>query len=45
VQSSLDGLSRVADQCSPEQFADAYLNFVLQVQAHLGETGDAPIAG
>ncbi len=45
VQSSLDSLSLVAGQCSPEQFADAYLQFVLQVQTHLGETGDAPIAG
>jgi hypothetical protein len=45
VQSSLDSLSQVAGQCSPEQFADAYLHFVLQVQAHLGETGDAPVAG
>ena len=45
VQSSLDSLSLVAAQCSPEQFADAYLRFVLQVQSHLGETGEAPIAG
>ncbi len=45
VQSSLDSLSQVASQRSPEQFADAYLHFVLQVQAHLGQTGDAPVAG
>jgi hypothetical protein len=45
VQSSLDQLSLVAEQCSPQQFADAYLRFVLQVQSHLGETGEAPIAG
>src|ERR1700728_635946 len=38
VQSSLDSLSLVAGQCNSEQFADAYLRFVLQVQAHLGET-------
>ena len=45
VQSSLDSLSLVAEPMQPEQFADAYLHFVLQVQAHLGETGEAPIAG
>ena len=45
VQSSLDGLSLVAEQCTPEQFAAAYLSFVIQVQCHLGETGEAPIAG
>jgi hypothetical protein len=45
VQSSLDILSQTAEQCSPQQFADAYLRFVIQVQAHLGETGEAPIAG
>ena len=45
VQSSLDRLSQTAEQCNPQQFADAYLRFVLQVQAHLGETGEAPIAG
>ena len=45
VQASLDSLALRAGQCSPQQFADAYLQFVLQVQAHLGETGEAPIAG
>jgi hypothetical protein len=45
VQSSLNGLSLAAGECNPEQFAEAYLRFVLQVQAHLGETGEAPIAG
>jgi hypothetical protein len=45
VQSSLDSLSQAAGQYSPEQFANAYLQFVLQVQTHLGETGDAPVAG
>jgi hypothetical protein len=45
VQSSLDSLAQGAEQCSPQQFADAYLTFVLQVQSHLGETGEAPIAG
>jgi hypothetical protein len=45
VQSALDTLSQAAAQCTPEQFADAYLGFVLQVQTHLGETGEAPVAG
>ena len=45
VQSSLDHLELLAEQCNPQQFADAYLRFVLQVQSHLGETGDAPVAG
>ncbi len=45
VQASLDNLSQVADHSTPQQFADAYLRFVLSVQAHLGETGEAPIAG
>jgi hypothetical protein len=42
VQASLDSLSQRAQGCSPEQFGDAYLRFVLEVQAHLGETGEAP---
>src|ERR1035441_6307317 len=45
VQSSLDQLGLLAEQCNPQQFADAYLRFVLQVQSHIGETGEAPIAG
>jgi hypothetical protein len=45
VQSSLDQLGLVAEQCNPQQFADAYLRFVLQVQSHIGETGEAPITG
>jgi hypothetical protein len=45
VQASLDSLERVAGQCTPQQFAEAYLRFVLQVQTHLGETGDPPVAG
>jgi hypothetical protein len=45
VQASLDSLSERAAQYSPQQFADAYLTFVLEVQTHLGETGEAPIAG
>jgi hypothetical protein len=45
VQSSFDNLALKAEQQSPQQFADAYLRFVIQVQAHLGETGEAPVAG
>ena len=45
VQSSFDSLTAVAAQSTPQQFADAYLRFVLQVQAHLGETGEAPAVG
>ncbi len=45
VQSSFDSLSAVASQSTPQQFAEAYLRFVLQVQTHLGETGDAPAVG
>ena len=45
VQSSLDSLSEKAAQCSPTEFAAEYLRFVLQVQSHLGEIGEAPLAG
>jgi hypothetical protein len=45
VQSSFDSLSAVAAQSTPQQFADDYLRFVLQVQAHLGEAGEAPVVG
>ncbi|MEO6912165.1 MAG: hypothetical protein ABI158_14715 [Edaphobacter sp.] len=43
VQASLDTLSSRAQDYTPAQFADAYLRFVIQVQAHLGETGEAPV--
>jgi len=43
VQVSLDALSLRAQDYTPAQFAEAYLHFVIQVQAHLGETGDAPV--
>jgi hypothetical protein len=45
VQSSLDSLALRAGQYDPQQFAEAYAEFVLQVQAHIGETGEAPIPG
>jgi hypothetical protein len=43
VQASFDSLSGKVDGCTPEQFGEAYLQFVLQVQAHLGETGEPPV--
>jgi hypothetical protein len=43
VQSSLDQLAAQANTSTPQQFAEAYLRFVLQVQAHLGNTGEAPV--
>jgi hypothetical protein len=43
VQASLDGLVQRSRECTPEEFKSAYLNFVIQVQAHLGATGQAPI--
>ncbi|MGD0445823.1 MAG: hypothetical protein ABSA39_17960 [Edaphobacter sp.] len=42
VQASLDQLSQHADG-TPEQFAAAYLQFMIQVQSHLGNTGAAPL--
>jgi hypothetical protein len=45
VQASFDNLSAIAANATPKQFADAYLKFVLQVQAHLGNTGEAPEVG
>jgi hypothetical protein len=43
VQASFDSLARGAPKFTPEEFRSAYLNFVIQVQGHLGETGEAPI--
>jgi len=45
VQTSLDTFVQRSAGLSPERFAQAYLQFVLQVQSHLGATGEAPIAG
>ena len=42
VQASLDQLSQHVDD-TPEQFAAAYLQFMIQVQSHLGNTGAAPL--
>jgi hypothetical protein len=43
VQAALDELGERAHTYNPEQFAEAYLRFVIQVQSHLGETGEAPV--
>jgi hypothetical protein len=43
VQASFDRLSEQVESCTPAQFAAAYREFVLQVQANLGETGEAPV--
>ncbi len=45
VQASLDTFVQQSAGLSPDRFAQAYLQFVLQVQTHLGETGEAPVAG
>ena len=42
VQQSFDTLSSTAAAMTPDQFRDAYLQFFLSVQAHLGDTGEAP---
>jgi hypothetical protein len=43
VQGAFDELSGWASSASPEEFANAYLGFVVEVQGHLGETGEAPV--
>jgi hypothetical protein len=42
VKASLDALELQAANCTPDEFAAAYLKFVLEVQSHLGEAGEAP---
>jgi hypothetical protein len=42
VQQAAKDLSAKAATLTPEQFQQAYLQFVLTVQAHLGATGEAP---
>ena len=44
VQSAYDALAARAQTLTPAEFATAYANFVLTVQTHLGETGEAPVA-
>lgn len=43
VQASFDALEQKAATYTPAEFASAYLDFVIQVQANLGETGEAPV--
>ncbi len=43
VQSALESFAKKCEGVSPQQFRDEYLRFVIEVQAHLGETGEAPI--
>ena len=43
VQGAFDELSGWAASATPDEFANAYLSFVLQVQGCLGETGEAPV--
>jgi hypothetical protein len=43
VQASFDTLVQRCEKCTPEEFSLAYRDFVIQVQAHLGNTGQAPI--
>ncbi len=42
VQDALTTFSKDAATHTPEQFREAYLQFVIAVQAHLGSTGEAP---
>jgi hypothetical protein len=42
VQQAVNDLSSKAESLTPEQFQQAYLQFVLTVQSHLGSTGEAP---
>jgi len=39
VQDAFDEISSLAEHLTPEQFQETYLQFVLKVQAHLGQTG------
>ncbi len=42
VEDALESLGSHAASLSPEQFREAYLQFVMAVQSHLGSTGEAP---
>ena len=42
VQNALDTLASNVEAHTPEQFREAYLQFVIAVQANLGSTGEAP---
>jgi hypothetical protein len=43
VQQALDDFRAKGATCTPEQFQQAYLQFLIAVQAHLGYTGEAPM--
>ncbi|MBB5057118.1 hypothetical protein HDF16_001803 [Granulicella aggregans] len=43
VQASFDQLDATTATCTPREFEAAYLKFMLQVQSHLGETGEPPV--
>src|SRR5271165_3928267 len=43
VQAAFDNLAQQSPNLNPQQFAAAYLQFVIQVQSHLGETSEAPV--
>ena len=43
VQASFDALEVKAATYTPQEFASAFLDFVIQVQSSLGETGEAPV--
>jgi hypothetical protein len=42
VQDALRAFSNGVETRTPEQFRETYLQFVIAVQAHLGNTGEAP---
>ena len=43
VQNAVDALAKVSTGMTPEEFAKAYLQFVVKVQCDLGSTGAAPV--
>jgi len=43
VRDALDDFAGRASQMSPQEFSNAYLQFLLQVQTSLGEAGDPPV--
>ncbi|MEP7187145.1 MAG: hypothetical protein ABI767_15040 [Rhodanobacter sp.] len=43
VQQELNEFRVKGANCAPEQFQQAYLEFLIAVQAHLGYTGEAPM--
>ncbi len=43
VQSAFDDLASKAAQLTAQQFADAYLQFLLKIQSNLGDAGEPPV--